>query len=139
MRPAARNARTVRTRIAHLGLVLAWLLATGMHLDVLQLYAWTSMGFRFAQTEGAAQAVVSTFKEERMCHLCHAVQAARKQERKDPAVAPDQSRPDLVFLAVATVTLAPPANPTWRWSSATTPEIDRPRPPLPPPRDHAFA
>ncbi len=121
-------------RLAHLGLLVAWLLATGVHLDVAQIYAWTTMGFRFARTESVGEAFVSTFKRERMCHLCHAVDKARKQQRAATVIPTDDTKPVIVFLALPVVVLPqPPGARLEQWAVSEN-GIGRARPPSPPPR-----
>ncbi len=125
---------TSRARLAHLGLLVAWLLATGVHLDVAQLYAWTTMGFRFARTESVGEAFVSTFKRERMCHLCHAVDKAREQQREATAVPTSDAKPVIVFLALPVVVLPHPPGACLVQRAVSENGIGRARPPSPPPR-----
>ncbi len=139
MRPVHSTRRSLRLRLAHLGLLVAWLLATGVHLDALQLYAWTTMGFRFARTESVGEAFVSTFKRERMCHLCHAVDKARAQQREATAVPRDESKPVIVFLALPVVVLARPPSARVENQAEREDGIGRARPPFPPPRATACA
>lgn len=139
MRPVYSTRRSLRLRLAHLGLLVAWLLATGVHLDALQLYAWTTMGFRFARTESVGEAFVSTFKRERMCHLCHAVDKARGQQRAATAVPTDEAKPVIVFLALPVVVLPRPPSARFELRAEREDGIGRARPPLPPPRDERFA
>ncbi|MBK8476119.1 MAG: hypothetical protein IPL39_07325 [Opitutaceae bacterium] len=127
-------ARPPRARLAHLGLLVGWLLATGMHLDVLQLYAWTTMGFRFARTESVGEAFASTFKGERMCHLCHAVVDARKQQRAASALPTEEQKAVIVFLALPVIVLVSPPAERWPQERVEWIGVGRPRPPLPPPR-----
>ncbi len=139
MRSAAQLLGTPRARLAHYGLLLAWLLATGVHLDLAQIYAWTTMGFRFARTESVGEAFVSTFKRERMCHLCHAVDKARQQQRAATAVPTVDTKPVIVFLALPVVLLPQPLGARLEFRAVSENGIGRARPPLPPPRGAWFA
>ncbi|HEY0966118.1 MAG TPA: hypothetical protein VGD88_01910 [Opitutaceae bacterium] len=58
-------------------LLLAWLCATGMHWDLVQIAAWSRMWYRAAQTETVASALDSTFAPGATCRLCAAVDEGR--------------------------------------------------------------
>ena len=92
------------------------------------------MGFRFARTESVGEAFVSTFKGERMCHLCHAVSDARQQQRAATALPSDEVKALIVFLSLPVIYLTEP--PSMRWSKGwiVRAGICRGRPPVPPPR-----
>lgn len=126
--------RTSRFRPVQLGLLLAWLLATGLHLDVLQFCAWTRMAFRFARTESVGEAIVTTLRPESMCHLCHTVQRERARRREQPVLAQAGDRPVLVFLALPEVVVVAPRGDWSRVWAERSGGIGRARPPLPPPR-----
>ena len=97
------------------------------------------MGFRFARTESLGGAVVSTFKRERMCHLCHAVVDARKQQRASTVLPTDETKPLVVFLALPVVMLPQPPSARLEHRAVSENGIGRARPPLPPPRGAWFA
>lgn len=97
------------------------------------------MGFRFARTESVGEAFVSTFKRERMCHLCHAVDNARQRQRAATAVPRDESKPVIVFLALPVVVLARPPSARVENQAEREDGIGRARPPFPPPRATACA
>lgn len=93
------------------------------------------MAFRFARTESAGEAIVTTLKPGSMCHLCHAVQRERARRREQPVLVQAGDRPVLVFLALPEVVIDAPRGDWSRVWAERDGGIGRARPPLPPPRD----
>jgi hypothetical protein len=56
----------------------------GGPLGLMQLYAWGSMLVDYSQESGLAKAVRETFSGEKPCHLCHKIDAARKNSQDEP-------------------------------------------------------
>ncbi|HLP02719.1 MAG TPA: hypothetical protein VK163_11900 [Opitutaceae bacterium] len=125
------------SRFARICLPLAWLLAAGFHLDALQLYAWTTMAFRFARNESVGDAIVTTLKPESMCHLCHAVKRARDRQQQSPVLPQNDAKPAIVFLALPVMVLPEPPGRKLDAVAVRGIGIERARPPLPPPRGTA--
>lgn len=117
--------------------LVAWLLATGSHWDLIQTFAWGTMIASYSETMPFADAVKKTFSPETMCRLCHAVADAKKAADSNPAV-PNEKVPGKILLVctpVASTLFAPPVS---QWLLATRASVptsaDRADPPVPPPR-----
>lgn len=74
--------RRLRTPIAWLAL-LAWLAASGLSWDLLQVVAWTRMSVDNAASRTAAEAVAKTM-EDAPCALCKVARAGRQNAEKTP-------------------------------------------------------
>lgn len=113
---------------------LAWLLATGVQWDVLQVVAWGNMFLDNMATRTMGAALEKTFDGEE-CELCVAVREA-KQREESPGV-PSTKQPQkitLIFSAKA-VYIHPPAVPKiWELVDAFCTGEARSAPPVPPPR-----
>ena len=68
--------------------VLALVLATGLHWAALQTIAWTTMLAANLTTSSFSEAVSDTFDGGHPCCLCKAIKAAKQSEKKSEAVAP---------------------------------------------------
>jgi hypothetical protein len=62
--------------------VLALVLATGLHWATLQTIAWTTMLANNLCSQSVTEAVSNTFDGEHPCPLCKAIAAGKKSERK---------------------------------------------------------
>ena len=88
-------------------MVLALVLATGVHWAALQSVAWATMLAGNLCTESVSKAVSNTFDGAHPCPLCKAIAAAKKSEKKSEALSTVLK---LEFLPVAErVILLPPA------------------------------
>ena len=74
--------RRLRQPFAWLALV-AWLAASGLSWDLLQVVAWTKMSVDNA-TQLTASAAVSKTLEDAPCPLCRAAQEGRKNSEQAP-------------------------------------------------------
>lgn len=89
----------------------------GVHLGVLQTFAWAKMVAENSREQGVAEAIDQTFSGEHPCALCHLVdRAAKDAEKKAPKEAP----PTKVFVfewlaAEADEPLAAPPQDRARW------------------------
>jgi hypothetical protein len=112
--------------------VVALVLATGLHWAALQTVAWTTMLAANWTTGSFSQAVSNTFDGEHLCPLCRAIAAAKKSEQKREFAA---AALKLEFPPVAEKFLLVSSR-----SFSTCSAIDTfadssfPRPPVPPPR-----
>lgn len=75
-RDSSGKPRFARTRFCLL--LCLWLAVTGVHWDVVQVFAWGEMWAKNIQTETFSEAVSSTFAPEKMCKLCELVQGAEQ-------------------------------------------------------------
>lgn len=113
--------------------VTAWLFATGIAWDLLQLFAWGQMFAGYSENLSIAAAVRETFEGER-CPLCKAVDDAKREERRSPELALGRDRPVLIPLAAASVAVERPPASTWRAFADEPSGRLREAPPTPPPR-----
>ena len=81
-------------------LLFAWLCATGMLWDVVQVLAWGRMFTAYAEKENVAAALNDTFDSRRPCALCQALNAARDTTRHEsPApTSPGRASERVLFL-----------------------------------------
>ena len=64
-------------------------LAVGLHLVLLQCFAWVGMAVVYTQQEGSLiEGLSMTFDGEHPCALCDCVKAAQEQEKSPNAPAP---------------------------------------------------
>ena len=75
--------RLVRRKFPVVLTLVAWLLATGSHWDVIQTMAWTRMLVHNTRTLPLLKAVQRTFRPEGRCSVCKAVAAAKQQEQSN--------------------------------------------------------
>ena len=74
--------RHLRKPLAWLAL-LAWLAASGLSWDLLQVVAWTRMSIGNASRLPASAALAKTMSDA-PCELCKAARAARRQSEQSP-------------------------------------------------------
>jgi len=126
----------MKTRIAHVSLLLAALLAAGSHLDLAQVFAWGRMFAGYAQEMPLAEAVAQTFNPEAACSLCRAIGHAREQQESSPLTETKVSKKILLAFAPASHFIAsigesmPLRTQDWK-----TPRMEKTAPPVPPPRE----
>jgi len=125
----------MRRRLSLVFTLVAWLLATGSHWDLVQTFGWGRMIATYAQSMPFREAVRLTFTPENLCGVCSAVATAKRET--DARGAPLDRLAGKVFLvyapAPAPIVAAPAAS---RWSPGETamPSSERSAPPVPPPR-----
>ena len=116
---------------------MAWLAASGLSWDLLQVVAWTKMSVDNATQLTAAAAVAKTL-EDAPCPLCKAAQEGRKQAEQAPLtkdeVAKVKAKADPVagearLLATNLLSGRAYAHPTDEASESRVAEV-----PVPPPR-----
>jgi hypothetical protein len=75
-------------RCGKLLVVMALVLATGLHWAALQSVAWATMLAGNLRGDSFSQAVCKTFDGKHPCCLCKAIAAAKKAGKKSDAVSP---------------------------------------------------
>ena len=115
--------------------VIAWVLATGSHWDIVQAFAWGRMIYGYSHTMAVADAVEKTFAPGNMCSICRLVERARKsQDSKPAAQVKVETKIALFCPPVPHPVITPPVSARWRTKEPTMLTIERAAPPLPPPR-----
>jgi hypothetical protein len=126
----------MRSKLSLILTLLAWLLATGSHWDLVQTYAWGRMIATYSQSMSVTEAVKKTFTPETMCNLCQSVATAKQSSQGKDAV-PGAS-PCKVFLACAPSVqrfiFPAPAQSGLRFHALSAFSLGRAAPPVPPPR-----
>jgi hypothetical protein len=129
---------TVPRKFSLILTLVAWLLATGSHWDLVQTFAWGRMIATYSQSMSFSKAVTKTFSSEGLCGICVAVQEAKKQDATANTTpgAPDKSLGKilLVFAPSPAPFIAAPPLSLWSLSDHLTPTSDPAAPPVPPPR-----
>ena len=107
----------------------------GGHWAVLQTVAWTAMIIEGSRTSSLAVAVSETFRGDKPCSLCHAVQEGREQEQNLPATIQADKKIDK-FLARSQASVPVPLPRDFRYPLAPreTFTIRTSEPPVPVPR-----
>jgi len=111
----------------------SWLIATGLHWDVMQIIAWTRMFSESYQEMSFTEAVEDTFLGEE-CAMCRTVDEGRHQEQQSPELSTARER--LVLIPFDTARIQLSLKPSGSWTK-TCPEYALSRseqPPTPPPR-----
>jgi hypothetical protein len=122
----------VFARFGKFPVVIALVLATGLHWAALQTVAWTTMLAGNLCDESLTEAVAQTFDGKHLCPLCRAIAAAKKSEKKSEAVSPLQK---LEFPPVAEKFVLVSPKPIPAFSPAKfSADSSFPKPPVPPPR-----
>lgn len=128
---------SVRSRPQLIVLLAAWLLATGVHWDAIQVFAWGRMFSDNARTLPVLAALRQTFDPQEMCGMCCAVQSAKREQREAAVTGQGEGKAPLVIQPVATVIIAAPDGQPWEMNESGTPAVERDAPPVPPPRGGA--
>ncbi|HEY0947342.1 MAG TPA: hypothetical protein VGD81_18805 [Opitutaceae bacterium] len=116
--------------------LLAWLLATGSHWDLVQTVAWGRMIGNYARDMSMVEAIRLTFTSGKLCRMCEAVQEA-KQQQSDATVPGGKldGKVLLVFQPAPHVVIDVPALERWVPADDTWSGRGRASPPVPPPRE----
>jgi len=119
--------------------LVAWLLATGSHWDLVQTFGWSRMIATYSETMSFTSAVKKTFSAGATCGVCEVVAAAKQADPASAPGAPGKSfeKIHLIFSPATTLVLAAPPVSPWSLSDHLTPSSDPATPPVPPPRDLA--
>lgn len=136
-RPRGRQHKSavVRSRPRLIVLLSAWLLATGVHWDALQVVAWSRMFADNARSMPLLAAVRQTFDPQKMCGMCCAVQAAKREQRESTSPAAQvEGKAPVVIQPAAGIVVAAPAGRPWRVEESAVEDAEREAPPVPPPR-----
>ncbi len=126
---------SMRRRLSLSLTLVAWLLATGSHWDLLQTYAWGRMFVGYARAMSLTTAAEETFSGQ-MCDLCKAVQKGKQEQRSPEALATAKVRLPEAAPPAASGSVVSPARLIVGLIPAETQLAGRGRmaPPLPPPR-----
>jgi hypothetical protein len=104
----------VRRKIQLTLVLLAWLLATGSHWDLVQTFAWGRMIATYSQSMPIGQAIRLTFTPDNMCGVCEAVSEAKHQDSTTlPGEGKALGKIILVFQPVPSPILAVPVTADW--------------------------
>lgn len=125
----------MRRKLSLITMLVAWLLATGSHWDLVQTFAWGRMIASYSQAMSLEQAVKLTFSPDNLCGVCETVSAAKQQQ--DAALPADGKmfgKIPLVYQPVTTFFAALPAVEKWMPCHLALAGRDRRPPPVPPPR-----
>jgi hypothetical protein len=122
-------------KLGQIAVAVAMFSIIGGHWAVLQTVAWTAMIIEGSRTSSLAVAVSETFRGDKPCSLCHAVQEGRKQEQNLPATIQADKKIDK-FLARSPATVPPPAPTHFRYPLVPRETLPSrtPEPPVPVPR-----
>jgi len=119
-------------------LLAAGAAATGLHWDIVQVYAWTRMYAEFSRTDTGLVALRRTFEPQGMCDLCHLVQDAKHEmeEVASPNTLAEGKAP-LLWPAPGNLIVRPPAAVPLMVAVDRLPGSLNREPLLPPPRSRA--
>lgn len=128
----------MRRQLSLILTLIAWLLATGSHWDLVQTFAWGRMFVSYAQSMSITEAAQKTFSPEGRCEICETVTTAKQQQDAGGAKATGTKVPTKIFLvsAPAALVFASPV-PSCMGLTAAVPALasaERSAPPVPPPR-----
>lgn len=115
-------------------LLVAWLLATGVQWDAIQVFGWGRMIVTSARTETLLAAVRQTFSPGEMCGVCCAVQDAKREQQDQAAAGMGGDKAPLVLQGVASVSVSVPPPQGTVPQDALPCHARREAPPVPPPR-----
>lgn len=115
--------------------LLAWLLATGSHWDLVQTFGWGRMISQYSRSMSLTEAVRLTFSPNNLCSVCELVRDAKKTEAPaTPAADTLATKILLVFQPAEPIFLRLPTKARWSLSDLFPPAASRATPPVPPPR-----
>ncbi len=113
--------------------VLALVLATGLHWAALQTVAWSTMlAANLSSQQSLTEAVSQTFDGEHPCPLCKAIKAGKQSEQKSEALTL-KLKLEFPLVAESLVVLAPTDFELVALEFFSADSISS-KPPLPPPR-----
>jgi hypothetical protein len=125
----------MHSKFTHLLMLTAWLLATGVQWDVVQVLAWGRMFANYARVLPVRDAWELTFAVNGMCDACHAVQDAKQDEAGNPATSVSATAKEpLVFQSPDQIVIVAPTALPWIVVEARMVAHERAQPPTPPPR-----
>lgn len=125
----------MRRKLSLITMLVAWLLATGSHWDLVQTFAWGRMLANYSQTMPLAQAVKLTFTPDNLCGLCESVSEAKQQQ--DAALPSDGTgfgKIPLVCQPVPSLIGVSSSGETWALCDLAPTGRERHPPPVPPPQ-----
>lgn len=117
-------------------MLLAWLVATGSHWDLVQTFAWGRMIASYSRTMPLSEAIRLTFQPETMCGVCEIVADAKSADAEMPAPTGQTELKLVLGLAPAAGFLPAPPDGARAWWPSYDPTLktSRERPDLRPPR-----
>lgn len=137
---AQRRRLSPARRFSLITVLVAWLLATGVHWDFVQVIGWGRMivTYTTAQEMSLAEALRYTFSGEASCRVCETVTEAKNADGAASA-APVTGKDDLgkLLLTFSPVLLTAPCAPPetgWIEAAAADPLSPTYPVPVPPPR-----
>ena len=127
----------MRRRFSLVLTLVAWLLATGSHWDLVQTFAWGRMITTYSHSMPLLRAVEKTFAGDALCGVCELVRGAKQQDANNAQI-PGSNAPEKTYL-VSTSVVRVHASPAAACVGlipvdAVLLSADRATPPLPPPR-----
>jgi hypothetical protein len=125
----------MRSKFTHLIMLTAWLFATGVQWDLVQVAAWARMFANNARVLPWRDALELTFSPDGMCHACHAVREAKQDDSENASsVVTNAAKEPLVFQSPVEMIVAAPDGRPWILIESALVAHDRARPATPPPR-----
>jgi hypothetical protein len=120
-------------RLGHVALILAVLAASGLHWNLLQTVAWTTMLADHLCTASFGEAIEKTFDGKHPCCLCRQIAAGKTTEKKSDF---SSSSKKLEFIAGGLVLVFNPPQAFTLLTDRNCASHERAhKPPTPPPRD----
>lgn len=115
--------------------LIAWLIATGAHWDMVQTFAWARMFSENARTMTMGAALARTFSPEGACEMCSAVSTAKQQQEQTPdGSMKSAGKTLLVYLPSRGLVISAPDVSSFVAFDPAMSGIARAQPPVPPPR-----
>jgi len=114
-------------------LFAAWLFATGLHWDALQLVAWGNMFANYSESMTSGEALQATVQGE-TCPLCDAADEGRRQDSEHFGPGASQGKAPLLPLPSHTFIVERPRIEEWPEFMVISEEAPLAPPPTPPPR-----
>lgn len=125
----------MRRRLSLVFTLVAWLLATGSHWDLVQTFGWGRMIATYSRSMSFKEAVRLTFTPDNLCGVCSAVAAAKqKQDAHGAPLDRLATKVLLVYTPAPAPIVAAPGVSRWWPDEASMPASERSAPPVPPPR-----
>ncbi|WP_404423932.1 hypothetical protein [Nibricoccus sp. IMCC34717] len=120
-------------RLHQILVLVAWLVATGSHWDLVQSFAWAKMVAVYSEDLPLLEAVQETFNPQNLCEVCKVVRDAKERESGMANLGAKPEGKWLLLLPKLTPTgIAPPSgtrllardarlDPQWSTEPATEP------------------
>ena len=127
---------TMRLRLAHISLFVAWFLASGSQWDFVQTFAWTKMFVGYVRTMPAGKVLTETFDTGKHCALCQVVAQAKQHEQESSPRSETNLKGKITFVCAPANELifATPIYKKWRDIKVIQNKDWLTAPPVPPPR-----